>query len=227
MPHLLRDEQLEKSSVVANSRMNRERVLMGVNSYTKELGVNPLAWIESRRQDSGQAAWLDLCCGRGEALVEAAQRLSHVSERVYLHGLDLVPMFRPRPDIAWLKLEATSLHYWEASRTYDLITCVHGLHYIGDKLGLIARAVSWLTPDGLFLAHLDLDNLRRDDGQPFARYAQSTLKSNGFTYGRGRHLLSRRGNAPCGFGFHYVGADDCAGPNYTGQEAVHSYYRPR
>jgi len=35
---LLDDTPLERSSVVANSRMNRERGAFGVNSYEKELG---------------------------------------------------------------------------------------------------------------------------------------------------------------------------------------------
>ena len=38
-----------------------------------------------------------------------------------------------------------SLATWRPERAYDLITCVHGLHYIGDKLGLVARAASWLA----------------------------------------------------------------------------------
>jgi hypothetical protein len=37
-------------------------------------------------------------------------------------------------------------------RLYDLITCVHGLHYAGDKLAALARAASWLTPGGLISA---------------------------------------------------------------------------
>ncbi len=39
---------------------------------------------------------------------------------------------------------------------FDLITCVHGLHYAGDKLAVLTRAVDWLTPGGLFAADLDL-----------------------------------------------------------------------
>ena len=39
---LLSDEALERSAVVANCRMNRERDLVGTNGYDKELGFNPL-----------------------------------------------------------------------------------------------------------------------------------------------------------------------------------------
>ena len=38
---LLDDDALERSSVVANCWMNRERSLTGSNGYTKELGLNP------------------------------------------------------------------------------------------------------------------------------------------------------------------------------------------
>jgi hypothetical protein len=38
----LSDDILERSAVVANCRMNRERNLLGSNGYEKELGFNPL-----------------------------------------------------------------------------------------------------------------------------------------------------------------------------------------
>jgi hypothetical protein len=37
----LSDDQLERSGVVANCRMNRERDLTGSNGYDRELGFNP------------------------------------------------------------------------------------------------------------------------------------------------------------------------------------------
>jgi hypothetical protein len=39
---LLDDDRLTASAVVANCAMNRERQLTGVNSYTRELGFNPV-----------------------------------------------------------------------------------------------------------------------------------------------------------------------------------------
>lgn len=39
---LLDDDQLERSAVVANCRMNRERGLLGTNGYGRELGLDPL-----------------------------------------------------------------------------------------------------------------------------------------------------------------------------------------
>ena len=46
--NLVDDETLERSAVVANCRMNRERVLVGSNGYDKELGLNPLDFLKER-----------------------------------------------------------------------------------------------------------------------------------------------------------------------------------
>lgn len=60
--------------------MNRERQLLGPNSYTRELGFNPLDWLRTRLTDdqrrafgSEQARWLDRCCGTGRAMLQAAR----------------------------------------------------------------------------------------------------------------------------------------------------------
>ena len=45
---LLDDDQLERSAVVANCRMNRERDLTGTNGYDRELGFNPLDLLKER-----------------------------------------------------------------------------------------------------------------------------------------------------------------------------------
>jgi hypothetical protein len=57
--------------------MNRDRQLSGVNSYARELGFNPVYAMRSLlagagNAEPGTAAWLDLCCGSGRALVQAA-----------------------------------------------------------------------------------------------------------------------------------------------------------
>ena len=70
------DEELERSAVVANCRMNRERNLVGSNGYDKELGFNPLDLLKERIALGRPAAWLDLCCGTGRALIEAARAIS-------------------------------------------------------------------------------------------------------------------------------------------------------
>ena len=154
---LLGDDELERSAVVANCRMNRERNLTGSNGYEKEIGFAPLDFLKGRLARRRTVAWLDLCCGTGRALIEAAEIVHAEGLGVEIVGVDLVGMFdRPGPDLRCLRLVEASLSAWRPDRPFDLITCVHGLHYFGDKLGLIARAASWLVDDGLFVANLDL-----------------------------------------------------------------------
>ncbi len=224
---LLNDEALERSSIVANMRMNRERGAVGVNSYAKDIGLDPIAFLMDRLQQTGAASWLDLCCGRGRALFHAAEYLHSrdLRDKVRLVGVDLVDMFdNAPPGITPPILEARSLHCWEASGPFDLITCVHGLHYIGDKLLLIERAVSWLSPEGTLLANLDLMNLRASDGSPLGRQIAKRFREAGMIFDGRRHLLSCVGGKSISLGYRYLGADDTAGANYSGQEAVDSYY---
>jgi SAM-dependent methyltransferase len=224
---LLSDEALERSAVVANCRMNRERNLAGTNGYDKELGFNPLDVLKEMLGDEGRLAWLDLCCGSGKALIQAAEQVhaGGLSARVDILGVDLVGMFLPsRADLTCLRLVEASLRSWQAEHAYELITCVHGLHYVGDKLGLITRAASWLTPDGRFVANLDLGNLKRANGQPVGRKMVTSLRHCGLEYDRRRRLVTCPGRRTIALPYRYLGADDQAGPNYTRQPAVDSYY---
>src|SRR5262249_770194 len=107
---------------------------------------------------------------------------------------------------------------------FDLVTCVHGLHYVGDKLAVIARAAASLTGTGLFIADFDADSIRQADGRPFGRPLTTVLRRAGLDYDSRRHLIRCHGHRELAFPFTYLGADDRAGPNYTGQPAVHSYY---
>ncbi|WP_405111703.1 hypothetical protein OG559_02090 [Micromonospora sp. NBC_01405] len=52
---LLGNDALEQSAVVANCAMNRERQLSGVNSYTRELGFNPLDVLAAGLVGAGRA----------------------------------------------------------------------------------------------------------------------------------------------------------------------------
>ena len=161
---LLADDELERSAVVANCRMNRERELVGSNGYDRELGFNPLEFLKERSVTGGSVTWLDLCCGSAKALIQAAEVVHTEGLKVGIVGVDLVGMFlRPDPRLTSLRLIEASLNSWRPDRSFDLITCVHGLHYVGDKLGQIARAASWLVKDGLFVAHLDLHNPKIGD----------------------------------------------------------------
>jgi SAM-dependent methyltransferase len=222
---LLGDHELDRSSIVANCRMNRERDLVGSNGYSRELGFNPLDFLRGRTAHGRQTAWLDLCCGTGRALIPAGGLVHAERLGVEIIGVDLVGMFhRPDPALSCLRLVEASLSTWRPDRPFDLITCVHGLHYLGDKLGLVARAASWLVEDGLFVANLDLHNLIFTDGKPAGRRVAADLRRSGLEYDRRRRRVVCRGRKVMGLPYRYVGADDGPGPNYTGQPAVDSYY---
>ena len=222
---LLWDDALERSSVVANCQMNRQRTLTGSNGYAKELRLNPLDVLLGRV--GAKVRWLDLCCGEGKALVEAARIFDGqgLENKFEIVGVDLVaPPCPSEPKFSCLRLIQASLTQWRPTERFDLITCVHGLHYIGDKLGLIARAVSWLADDGQFVGNLDLSNIKFADGRVASRVVARELRQAGLEYDNRTKLLrcSRRTEAQ--LPFRYVGADDQAGPNYTKQPVVDSHY---
>ena len=207
---LIGDDRLAGSWVVANRDMNRGRGLSGRDGYSRVLGVD----LRARLAVPG-THWLDLCCGEGKALREAAGSASG-----RLTGVDLVGPVDPPSGVRFV---TASIGDWTPEERFDLITCVHGLHYVGDKLGLLARVASWLTEDGLFVANFDAGSVRFPGG---GRRITAALREAGFAYDGRTHRISRRGPGDVEFGFRYLGADDHAGPNYTGQPAVHSYYEP-
>ncbi|ABW25647.1 hypothetical protein AM1_0597 [Acaryochloris marina MBIC11017] len=215
---------LEQSDIVANITMNRNRALMGDNSYGKEFDLNPATVLENRLKEKGEAAWLDLCCGRGRALIDAA--IAFGTNDLTLHGVDLVDHFDPRStQYPAITLTVSSLHTWTTTQRYDLVTCIYGLHYIGDKLGLITKAVSWLNSNGIFLANLDLNHVLNQDGTAFTKKLTNWFQTSGFEFDRQSGVLQKAGSAMLSSPFEYLGADDRAGPNATGQPGVASYYR--
>jgi SAM-dependent methyltransferase len=223
---LLGDAELERSSVVANCRMNRERNLLGTNGYDRELRFNPLEFLKRRIATGHHVAWLDLCCGNGRALIQAAHqvRAEGLVSSIEIVGVDLVGMFDPTDSsLSCLRLEEASLSTWRPDRSFDLITCVHGLHYVGDKIGLIAGAASWLVEDGLFVANLDLNNICLSDGKT-KRTLAAQLRGSGLEYDRRKRLIVCRGSKRQTLPFRYLGSNDRVGPNYTGQPAVTSHY---
>ncbi|WP_165066181.1 class I SAM-dependent methyltransferase [Paludisphaera rhizosphaerae] len=218
---LLSDGELERSAVVANCRMNRERELDGSNGYGKEVGFAPMAFLQGRANPTRRPRWLDLCCGSGRALIQAADAARLAAFDVEIVGVDLVGFFREHGhDPSRLRLIESSLRTWQPEEPFDLITCIHGLHYVGDKLGLIARAVSWLVPDGLFAANLDLRNLKLRNGPGSA----SLLRGAGLEFNGRRRLVVCEGRRSIEWPLRYLGGDVDAGPNYTGQPAVDSHY---
>lgn len=223
-PLLVDDSVLARSDVVANCRMNRERRFLGSNSYSADLRLDLESLLRNRLECCTEVAWLDLCCGSGRALVDAAGIFEAECRRGRLRivGVDLVAGF-PDPPAGVQFLEA-ALQKWRPAQAFDLITCVHGLHYLGNKLEFIRRAVSWLTPGGTFAAHLDLSNLRHTGFARFGSVVGRHFRLAGMEYHRCFRRLTAR--SPCNFEFPwtYLGADDTAGPNFTGQPAVNSWY---
>lgn len=110
---------------------------------------------------------------------------------------------------------------------FDLITCVHGPHYVGDKLRMLASAAYWLTDTGIFVADLGLASIRLAHGQPAGQRLFTALRGAGFTYDSRRHRITRTGPGDIDLPYRYLGADDQAGPNSTGQPAVNSIYAER
>jgi SAM-dependent methyltransferase len=227
MKKLLNNDALELSGVVANSAMNRERVCVGKNSYARELSFDPLDFLKSRIETRGQASWLDLCCGQGRALIEAAEALAPYSSdsNLKLLGVDIVAMFDSySPALSFIRLQEASVSSWRPDCLFDLVTCVHGLHYIGDKLGLIQNAVSCLKEHGVFLANLDPGNLKFPNDAKGGSKIIRDLRKIGFEYRAEKHLIVCKCRKDFTLNYRYLGADDAAGPNYTGQAAVNSHY---
>jgi hypothetical protein len=171
-----------------------------------------------------------LCCGTGRALLQAADQLRNdgLSDRATLVGVDLVDYFDPTPSPSTpVTLICASITSWTPPRRFDLITCVHGLHYVGDKLAVLTRASGWLTDDGLLIADVDLTTIRLADGRPAGRPLSKALRQAGFTYDPRRRRLSSTSLRDVHLPYAYLGADDQAGANYTNQPAVNSYYNHR
>lgn len=145
---------------------------------------------------------------------------------VRLKGIDLVDQFGPLPPgIDCVAFETRSLDDWDSDGQYDLVTCIHGLHYVGDKLKVLAAALKALNSKGLFIANLDLKSIRiAGDGQH--QYLKKIFANHDISYNGRRKIISCKGRRDVRFEVTYQGADDTAGPNYTGQEAVDSYYLP-
>jgi ubiquinone/menaquinone biosynthesis C-methylase UbiE len=221
---LLPENKLIWSPVVANTRMNRERKASGINSYEKEFGFKPESFLEARIMENGHAAWVDLCCGRGNALNQTAAYLEEkgLMDKAILEGVDLLDTITSNVENK-IRYQFLPLLQWKPEKEYDLITCSHGLHYIGDKIKAIQQAFSALKPTGLFIANLDLVNMVIE-GETSTKYLKKIFSEHKIQYDGRKKLLQQTGKRYIEFGLEYKGADDKAGPNYTGQDVVTSYY---
>lgn len=222
---LLNNKELEWSAVVANNAMNRERVAIGINSYEKDIKLNPIQHIEEKGSQS-EIRWLDLCCGRGNALIQVYKHFeaSHIADRLFLEGIDLVDYFADHPLSEKLSLRKLNLSDWQPTIKYDLITSVHGIHYLGDKLEVITKSMNALKDDGLFVANLDLDNIKIEGQKNSKPLLSEYFKENNMAYNSRTKILKAAFSSDITSRFIYQGADDKAGPNYTGQAAVNSVY---
>ena len=74
------------------------------------------------------------------------------------------------------------------------------------------------------MARLDLHNLKLAEGKSAERRMLTDLRRAGLGFDRRRRLVTCRGRRALDFPYRYTGADDRAGPNYTQEPAVDSYY---
>jgi len=214
----LTTSDLANSDVVANSLMNRTRRLSGVNSYERELGMDITGLFMDR------FSWLDLCCGAGVALVEAVQRAMQMNVSVTIAGMDLIDDFAPAPGGSELTFKQGGLPDDLPAGPFDLITCVHGLHYIGDKIGLLEQLPALLTSHGRFVGNLDHTNIKGENGKTLPGILK-WLNRSPLSYSKTSHRITIQQATVIETPFEYLGADDQAGPNYTMQPVVDSCYR--
>jgi len=223
---LLSDKDLQWSDIVANNRMNRSRNASGTNSYQQELKVKPEAVLQDYINKRKEVKWLDLCCGEGRALLQSAEWLAKrkMQDQATLLGIDLVDQFQPIPShIHCVQFQITPLTEWTPSGRYDFITCIHGLHYLGDKLKVITAALAALSEDGTFIANFDLASIVVA-GDPKGQYLRQLFRTHEIDYKSRSKMIMCKGPRKISMPLSYQGADDKAGPNYTGQPAVTSYY---
>ncbi|MBC7863719.1 MAG: methyltransferase domain-containing protein [Bacteroidia bacterium] len=224
--HLLPENKLILSPIVANNKMNRERNASGINSYEKEFKFKPEKFLTDHINKYGKVKWLDLCCGQGKALVQCAEFLekNNFQNKAQLKGIDLIDYFIPVPTkINCLEFEVASLINWTPKEKYDLITCVHGIHYLGDKLLVLSKIFGAISKEGCFIGNFDLKSIVISV-DPKNEKLKNIFKVNGINYNGRTKIISCKGTKKINFGLKYLGADENAGPNYTGQEAVNSHY---
>lgn len=228
---LKNDTELQWSPIVANNSMNRKRKAIGVNSYEKDIKLNPITYISKKIQHPSQEqfVWFDLCCGEGNALIQTAKYFhgSNQSSRLNFTGIDLVNFFNDiDPSISnMLTFRELNVSKWTPERACDLITIAHGLHYIGDKIGLIIKIAEALKPKGLVIGNLDLNNIKIVGEKNTNKIIKDYFANNGISYNSRTKIITIQGIQKILTKFKYLGANDKAGPNYTGQDVVDSIYQ--
>jgi SAM-dependent methyltransferase len=231
-------EPVDISDIVVNAAMNRGRGFAGVNSYTRDLKQFDItAFLQERLKTNHakMAYWLDACCGEGRALTEATRLWDHTDwgKCIEIIGLDLwddLPAPQDFPDGPALRFVAADAAVWNPDAPLDLITCVHGLHYLPDKIGFLERAYSWLAADGgLLLAHLDTENIRQHESETAVWPTLSRrARQQGVSLHLSNHLLrmERTLDSPdtVTFGVNFVGRTVSERPNVSGMTVIDSWY---
>ena len=75
------------------------------------------------------------------------------------------------------------------------------------------------------MASLDLENLKLVENKNSKPIFSGYFRQQGLVFNSKKHFLTLNGKRTFDLPFEYLGADDKAGPNYTGQPAVDSYYK--
>jgi SAM-dependent methyltransferase len=223
---LLSNAELLASETVANSCMNRDRGLSGVNSYARELGFDIVDFLQERVVQNGEAFWYDACCGTGRALAQFVNSGEPRAQAVRVLGVDLIGDFVASPaSPAELRLVAADVVSFRPESPADLITCVHGIHYLGDKLKFLETVYAALAPGGVFIGHFDPANLRfTESGTDWSRLLRR-IRAEGVNMEVRRHRLHMvRNDTPLSFGLVYQGAQRAEGPNFSGMVGVDSWY---
>jgi predicted TPR repeat methyltransferase len=57
------------------------------------------------------------------------------------------------PFVNCLQFQISPLVNWTNNDRYDLITCVHGLHYVGDKLKVLSTGLKAIGDHGMLIAN--------------------------------------------------------------------------
>ncbi|WP_447006835.1 hypothetical protein ACRAKI_10355 [Saccharothrix isguenensis] len=100
--------------------------------------------------------------------------------RLPITGVDLVDFFAEPPHRGVESVTAP-VGSFVPRRSYDLATFVHGLHYIGDRVGRPHPRGVVARPDGLLVANLDLAAVGSEQGSPLRRRLTGPLRSTGST----------------------------------------------
>ena len=80
-----------------------------------------------------------------------------------------------------------------ANNSMNRKSIVHGLHYIGDKIGTIIKLAKNLKPNGLLIANLDLANIIVHEVSNSSKEIKRYFKKNNLLYNSRTRILKIEG----------------------------------